>query len=127
LTAYLDTGSGKHRQLIKIAELAESLGEGYCGTLLEFYVFSGEDCTSAYKGRGKMGPLKKLEKNPKYHSAFRKLGDDWNVSPQLLKELEQFTCLIYGQSRESSVDVVRHKLLCKMVGEDKKLISKSKR
>ena len=111
MTVYLDTGSGKHRQLIKIAELAESLGEDYCGTLLGFYVFSGEDCTSAYKGKGKMGPMKKLEKNPKYHSAFRKLGDDWNVSPQLLKELEQFTCLIYGQSRESSVDVVCHKLL----------------
>ena len=53
------------------------------------------------------------------------IGDDWNVSPQLLKELEQFTCLIYGQSREFSVDVVRHKLQCKMVGEDKKLTSKS--
>ena len=84
-------------------------------------MFSGEHCTSAFKGKGKVGPLRKLEKNPKYHSAFRKLDDDSNVSPQLLKELEQFTCLIYGQSRESSVDVVRHKLLRKIVGEDKKL------
>ena len=89
-------------------------------------MFSGEDCTSAFEGNGKVGPLRKMEKNPKYHSAFRKLGDDWNVSPQLLKELEQFTCLLYGQSRESSVDVVCHKLLCKIVGEDKKLTSKSK-
>jgi len=96
LTVYLDTGSRKHRQLINISELAESLGEDYCGTLL------------------------------RYHSAFRRLGDYWNVGSQLLKELEQFTCLIYGQSCESSVDVVRHKLLCKMVGEDKKLTSKSK-
>ena len=118
LTVNLDTGSEKHRQLINISELAESLGEDYnCGTLLRLNVFSGEDCTSAFKGKGKVGPLRKLEKNPKYHSAFRKLDDDSNVSPQLLKELEQFTCLIYGQSRESSVDVVRHKLLCKRVGD----------
>jgi len=82
LTVYLDTGSGKHRQLINISELAESLGEDYCRTLLGFYVFSGKDCTSAFKRKGKVGPMIKLEENPKYHSGFR------NVSPQLLKELE---------------------------------------
>ena len=58
---YLDTGSGKHRQLVNLTELAESLGEGYWATLLGFYVFTGEDCTSAFKGKGKVGPLKKLE------------------------------------------------------------------
>ena len=73
LTVYLDTGSGKHRQFINISELAESLGEDYCVTLLRFYVFRGENCTSAFKGKGKVGTLRKLEKNPKYHSAFRKL------------------------------------------------------
>ena len=44
----------------------------------------------------------------------------------MLKELEQFTCLMYGQSRQSSVDVVRAILLRKMVGEDEKLTVKSK-
>ena len=126
LTVYLDTGSGKHRQLLNLSELAESLGEDYCTTLLGFYVFSGEDCTSAFKGKGKVGPLKKLEKNPRFHKAFSQLGDYWNVKPEVLRQLEQFTCLMYGQSRESSVDVVRAKLLRKMVGEDKKLTSKSK-
>lgn len=126
LTVYLDTGSGKHRQLLNLSELAESLGEDYCATLLGFYVFSGEDCTSAFKGKGKVGPLKKLEKNPRFQKAFRQLGDDWTVKTEVLKQLEQFTCLMYGQSRESSVDVVRAKLLRKMVGEDEKLTSKSR-
>ena len=75
-----------------------------------------------------MGPLTKLEKNPRFHKAFRQLGDDWNVTPQMLKELEQFTCLMcmYGQSRQSSVDVVRAILLHKMVWEDEKLAVKSR-
>uniref|UniRef100_UPI00358EE7FF uncharacterized protein n=1 Tax=Myxine glutinosa TaxID=7769 RepID=UPI00358EE7FF len=126
LTVYLDTGSGKHRQLVNVSELAESLGEDYCATLLGYYVFSGEDCTSAFKGKGKVGPLKKLEKNPRFHKAFSQLGDYWTLKPEALRQLEQFTCLMYGQSRESSVDIVRAKLLRKMVGEDKKLTSKSK-
>ena len=126
LTVYLDTGSGKHRQLLNISELAGSLGEDYCATLLGFYVFSGEDCTSAFKGKGKVGPLKKLEKNPRFHKAFSQLGDCWNVKPEVLRQLKQLTCLMYGQSRESSVDVVRAKLLRKLVEKHKKLTSKSK-
>ena len=126
LTVYLDTGSGKHRQLINISELAESLGQDYCATLLGYYVFSGEDCTSAFKGKGKVGPLKTLEKNPRFHKAFRELGDNWDVKLDVMRQLEKFTCVIYGESRESSVDIVRVKLLQKMVGKDKKLTSKSK-
>ena len=71
ITIYLDTGTGKHRRLINISELADELGKDWCATLLGFYVFSGEDCTSAFKGKGKVTPLKKLQKNPKFHEAFR--------------------------------------------------------
>ena len=71
LNIYLDIGMGKHRQIINVTELAKSLEPEYCTTLLGFYVFSGEDCTSAFKGKGKVAPLKKLQKNPKYQKAFR--------------------------------------------------------
>jgi len=121
LTIYLDTGSGKHRKLINLSDLAASLGESYCKTLLGFYVFTGEDCTSSFKGKGKVAPLKKLEKNPRFHKCFQQLGDDWNVNADVLKEVEKFTCLMYGQSRETSVDSARVKLLRKMVGDGEKL------
>lgn len=71
LTIYLDIGTGKHRQIVNISELAESKGTDYCTMLLGVYVFTGEDVTSAFKGKGKVGPLKKLHSNPKYHTAFR--------------------------------------------------------
>jgi hypothetical protein len=71
LTIYLDTGTGKHRQLVNVSELAESKGSDYCTTLLGLYVFTGEDVTSAFKGKGKVGPLKKLQSHPKYHESFR--------------------------------------------------------
>ena len=31
LTIYLDTGTGKHRQIVNVSELAESKGADYCG------------------------------------------------------------------------------------------------
>ena len=97
LTIYLDHGTGMHRRLINVSKLAESLGTEYCSTLLGFYVFSGEDCISAFKGKDKVTPLKKLQKNPKYQRAFSHLGKDWLVTDELQQEMESFTCIMYGR------------------------------
>ena len=126
LSVYLDYGSGVHRKLINVSELAELLGPDYCSTLLGYYVFSGEDCTSAFKGKGKVNPLKKLQKNPKYHNAFSKLGKSWLVPDELQQEMEAFTCLMYGYSQIKSVDAVRAKMVRKMVGADEVLSLHSK-
>ena len=61
LTIYLDTGSGKHRQIVNVSELSESKGADYCTTVVGLYVFTGEDVTSAFKGKDKVRPLKKLQ------------------------------------------------------------------
>ena len=77
-------------------------------------------------GRRNVGPLKKLEKNHRFHKAFMQLGEEWNLKFHVLKQLEEFSCLMYGQNRESSMDSLRAKLLRKIVVEDEKLASKSK-
>ena len=43
-----------------------------------------------------------------------------------MQDLEKFTCIMYGQARESSVNAVRVKMLKKMVGEDETISRKSK-
>ncbi len=93
ITLYIDIGTGKHRQLINVSEMAHELGREWCSTLLGFYVFSGEDCTSAFKGKGKVTPLKKLQKNPKFHGAFRLV----NHMISFLKNTYAFTILILYQ------------------------------
>ena len=70
VTIYLDTGSRKHRQIINVSELSESKGADYYTALLGLYLFTGEDVPSALKGKGKVGPLKKLQNHPRYHDAF---------------------------------------------------------
>ena len=46
LTIYLDTGTGKHRQIVNVSEIAEMKGADYCTMILGLYVFTGEDVTS---------------------------------------------------------------------------------
>ena len=123
LSIYLDHGTGIHHRLINVSELAESLGPEYCSTLLGYYVFSGEDYTSAFKGKGKIMPLKKLQKYPKLHKAFSQLGTSWLVTEELQQEIESFTCIMYGYTKIKSVDAVRVKMLRKMVGADNVLDS----
>lgn len=71
INIYLDTGTGKNRKLVNVTELADSMGAEYCTAVLGLYVFTGEDVTSAFKGKGKVGPLKKMQHQPKYQQTFR--------------------------------------------------------
>ena len=94
-TVYLDTGSGKHRQFINITELAETFGKEWCNTLLWYYVFTGEDCTSAFKVKSKVTSPKKLMKSPRHHKTFRRCVDSEGNLPLLL--------LHYNSSRNTHI------------------------
>jgi len=59
LIVYLDTGTGSHRRLINVTELANDLGDAFCNTLLGFYVFTEEDANSVFTGKGKVMQFKK--------------------------------------------------------------------
>lgn len=89
-------------------------------------MYTGEDCTSAFKGKGKVGPLKKLQKTPEHQTAFQKLGEKWKVANNMYESLEAFTCLLYGQQRYSCLNNARFQMLKKMVGEGESLSAKSK-
>lgn len=73
ISIFLDIGTGRHRKIITISEMAESMGADNCKMVLGLYVFTGEDVTSSFKGKGKIGPFKKLQHHPIYHEAFRYL------------------------------------------------------
>ena len=126
LIIFFDTGSGVHRRLINITDLAQDLGPRYCETLLGIYCFTGEDCNCAFKGKGKTLPIKKLDKKPRYQDSFARLGDSWDIDELLIDELEQFVCFMYGFQRMQSVNAVRALMLKKMVGDGDTITRTSK-
>ena len=68
---------------------------------------------------------KKPERNPRYLAAFQQLGESWYITPHVIQQLQQFTCVMYGNNREPSVNHLRLQLLRKEVGEDEHLTLKS--
>ena len=84
---------GEASAAVSASNVAETLGKENCATLLAFYVFSGDDCTMQCI-QGNI-PLRQLEKNPRFHIAYRQLGVEWYIQQETFEQLEQFTCLIH--------------------------------
>ena len=79
------------------------------------YCFTGEDCNSAGKGKGKVGPPKKFEKNPTFQKVFAGLGSSLDAEASFLIDLEAFTCIMYGHARVTDIDEVRALMFKKIV------------
>ena len=108
ITILFDTGTGNNRRLLNMTELAKASTPAYCTSLMVIHAYSGCDTTSAFKGLGKVKPIKLLQGNAKYADTLSTLGDSWTVSDELVQEFENFTCAMYGKSRLKSVDSVRY-------------------
>ena len=68
---YLQIGMGNNQRLINMSALSDEMGKDRCTILLSPYVFTDKDCTSAFKGKGKVAPLKKFMKTPCFHASLR--------------------------------------------------------
>ena len=118
VTVLFDTGKGNKKRLIDISDLARGLTQLFCSALLSLHAYTGCDSTSAFKGKGKVKALKVLQQKPAFVHALAQLGDTWDVQEQVIDDLESFTCCVYGRSRFSKVDDLRHHLLKEKCGED---------
>uniref|UniRef100_UPI00358E53D5 uncharacterized protein n=3 Tax=Myxine glutinosa TaxID=7769 RepID=UPI00358E53D5 len=107
ITVLFDTGTGNKKKLINISELAHNYSHEYCTALMALHAFCGCDTTSAFRGIGKVKPMKTLLKIPRYVPVLAQLGDTWDIPSQLLDDLEAFTCAIYGRPRVLKVDDLR--------------------
>ena len=58
-----DTGSENNRMLIDISDLSKVYGQELCTALMSLHAITHCDTTSAFKGIGKIRPIKLLLKN----------------------------------------------------------------
>lgn len=115
----IDTGSGNKRRLINVTDFASKMTQSLCSSLMSLHAFTRCDTTSAFKGIGKIRPIKLLQKNEKYEACFLELGESWVVSDDLFIAFEEFTCAMYGRPHEKSVNQLRTNLLKEKCGRTK--------
>lgn len=88
-------------RLININQLAEEYSQEHISALLALHAFTGADCTSAFKGKGKVRPMKILSQNSKFIQIFAEVGNSWELDEQILSGVQEFTCHLYGFNRQS--------------------------
>ena len=64
---------------INMNNIAEKFFQEECSALLGLHAFTGCDTCSAFKGIGKIKPIKVLQKNAKFNDMLARLGDNWEV------------------------------------------------
>ena len=72
------TGTGDKRRMLSVTELAGELGAKYSDCILGLHVFMGEDTNCAFKGKGKILPLKKVQKAPRFQEALCRFSSNDN-------------------------------------------------
>ena len=101
----MDTGE----TLINISHLADNYSQEHIAAPLALHAFTGADCTSAFKGKRKVRPIKLLSQNSKFIHIFAAVGSTWTLDDDhIVTGIEEFTCRFYGVGpRVRRIDVAR--------------------
>ena len=112
------SGTRTRTKVADIRKVAATLGIDVCGALIGMHSFTGCDTVGAFAGKRKTSALKLLTTNRNIQCMFCRLGEEWDLSPQLINELEVFTCLLYAPKGSSvKVNGLRYNLFCAKKGE----------
>ena len=111
-------GTKARRRVVDITKVAATVGIDVCRALVGVHAYTGCDTVSAFTGKGKAKALKLLSKNKEFQDTFLKLGQEWDLSPDLMNKLEAYTCLLYASKTSSTkINELRYYLFCAKKGE----------
>lgn len=108
---YVKCGTATRTRYISISKVSAALGHDVCASLLGLHSFTGCDTVSAFSGRGKLAALKLVMTHDHFRDVFIKLGAEWQLTDEILKVLEEFTCRLYVfHSEICDVNEMRYEL-----------------
>ena len=111
-------GTRNRARVVDIRKVAATLGIDACRALVGLHSFTGCDTVRAFAGKGKISALKLMLANRNIQQMFTRVGEEWNLSEELMNELEAFTCLLYAPKGASTkVNDLRYTLFCTNKGE----------
>ena len=108
---YQRRGTSAHCQYIDIRGVASQHGIDVCTSLIGIHAFTGCDSVSAFAGKGKVKPIKKMSN---FRQCFGELGQTFDVTEQQFKEMEAFTCRLYLSEKTDCTDIneCRYLMFC---------------
>ena len=87
---YIRCGSATRLRYTDVRKVVAAIGQDVCDALLGFHAFTGCDTVSSFNGRGKLSALKLLKGSEQFQETFKDLGQNWNLSAEIMQNLEEF-------------------------------------
>ena len=81
-----DTGRGNKKRLINVTKIAKQCTEEHCTAVMALHAYTRYDTTSAFKGTGKVKPIKVIQKMPKFQKGLAQLGETWDVEDDCFQQ-----------------------------------------
>jgi hypothetical protein len=85
---------------------------------LSLHAYTGCDTTSAFKGVGKVKPIKVLLQNPRFVGTIAHIEDTWTVNEEIKASLVTSTCVRHDRHHITSINDLRYQLLKEKCGDD---------
>ena len=115
---YIKCGGRNRTKVINVNRVANAFGRDVCTAVIGMHAYTGCDSVSAFAGRGKAQALKLVISDKQTRETFIEVGEEWELSPDLLIKLEAVTCKLYGsKSTTTTVNDLRYQLFCAKKGE----------
>ena len=91
---------------IDVRKLFNKLGKDLCRSLPTSHVFAGSDYTAAFPRKGKIRPLKTLEKDKTAQTVFGDMAFSDDIQEEEFKVIKKFTCTLYEKPKFNSLNEV---------------------
>ena len=115
INLWINVGTSGNNTLryVNVNKLHEVLGDRLCRSLPFFHALTGSDYTASFSRKGKIRPLKILEKHPEIQDIFARMGFTEEIESEDMVAIEKFVCEMYGRKSLSKVDEARFNIfLC---------------
>ena len=114
---FIGSGRGNNRKSLCIQ--ATALTTDQKKAIVGFLAFTGTDQNSSFFRKSKMRCWKIAQD---YLSTFSNLGKEFEMTDDLIKELEEYVCRLYG-GKSSDVNALRNEIFLKTLKNKKRVIN----
>ena len=110
---FMSMGSSKVVRNVNASSVSRHLGRSESCALIGLHCFTGCDSVSAFKNKGKVRGLNMMLSTKPLQDSFAQLGTLWSPSDEIVSNLEDFVCTLYGEKECKDIDEVRFRLFCR--------------
>ena len=118
---FFRTGTKARTRFVCIGAIRAKEGDAVCRSLPALHSLTGCDSTSAFKRRGKAHGLNIVRSSEAMAAGLSLLGENFDVSDDLMKLCETFVCQLYGSKTHTNVNDLRYHLFASKAAQGDQL------